>query len=246
MNYFKFIIPMMNSTETQPLAYPFHGRRKAVESLLRSLNSRGSRRPRYSEKAVAVGDPAVRSALHQMVLRDHWSDPETVVIDELAICHGYARVDIAVVNGELHGYEIKSQLDSVDRLAHQAHVYSATLDRVTLVTHEKHLSHAIELLPEWWGILQITHDEHGAIQFRTLRESQCNPSVDPGSLVEFLWKGEAQAALRAAGVPEGLSEGRKQQVYERVINSFSISELKALVRMNLKRRRGLPTAAPQT
>lgn len=234
---------MNTPTPPRPATPSLRGRR-ALEQTLSALNSRGTPRPRHSENALAVGDPAVRSALHQRVLQDHWSDSNTVVIDELAICHGYARVDVAVVNGELHGYEIKSQLDSVERLAHQAHVYSATLDRVTLVTHEKHLAHAVETLPSWWGIKLVTYDQGGSIQFQNLRESQINPGIDPTALVEFLWKGEALAALEAAGKSVGLRENRKQQIYAQVIECFTITELKALVRQNLKRRHQPTTAGP--
>ncbi|MDA8118743.1 MAG: sce7726 family protein, partial [Gammaproteobacteria bacterium] len=74
---------------------------------------------------------------------------DTVVLDELGICRGEVRVDVAVVNGEIHGYEIKSDRDSLRRLASQVELYSKVLDQATLVAGERHFDAAAALLPEW-------------------------------------------------------------------------------------------------
>lgn len=61
-------------------------------------------------------DRDVRQALHRKVLKEHHGDADTLVLDELGLRHGTCRVDIAVVNGYLHGYEIKSDSDTLERL----------------------------------------------------------------------------------------------------------------------------------
>ena len=94
----------------------------------------------------------VREALHAKVLLAHRDDPHTLVVDELGLCEGEARVDIAVVNGFIHGFEIKSERDTLERLPHQVEVYSLVLDRVTLVVAENHAAHAMEVIPDWWGV----------------------------------------------------------------------------------------------
>ncbi len=85
-------------------------------------------------------DRDVRMALHHKVLMDHHEDSNTLVLDELGLRHGICRVDIAVVNSYLHGYEIKSDADTLERLPSQISVYSAVLDRVTLVVGKTHIS----------------------------------------------------------------------------------------------------------
>ena len=47
------------------------------------------------------------------------------------------RIDIAVVKGALHGFEIKSDFDNLKRLARQVDLYSQVLDRATLVVGER-------------------------------------------------------------------------------------------------------------
>jgi hypothetical protein len=63
-----------------------------------------------------VRDRDVRQALHRKVLKEHHGDANTLVVDELGLRHGTCRVDIAVVNGFIHGYEIKSDADTLERL----------------------------------------------------------------------------------------------------------------------------------
>ncbi len=67
-------------------------------------------------KEAPMRDRDVRQALRRKVLRDHIGDSSTLVLDELGLRHGTCRVDIAVVNSLLHGYEIKSDADNLARL----------------------------------------------------------------------------------------------------------------------------------
>jgi hypothetical protein len=51
----------------------------------------------------------VRRALYKSEIRRIVeSDPTSLVVDELGVMEGKYRVDVAVINGRLHGYEIKS------------------------------------------------------------------------------------------------------------------------------------------
>lgn len=92
-------------------------------------------------------DRDVRQALHRKVLKEHHGDADTLVLDELGLRHGTCRVDIAVVNGYLHGYEIKSDSDTLERLPAQIATYGLVLDRATLVVGERHLEKAKPLIP---------------------------------------------------------------------------------------------------
>ena len=56
--------------------------------------------------------------------RLHPWDSNTRIVEELGLCQGVARVDLAVVNGTIHGYEIKSERDTLTRLSGQAEIYN--------------------------------------------------------------------------------------------------------------------------
>nr|MBA2702680.1 sce7726 family protein [Blastocatellia bacterium] len=85
-----------------------------------------------------MNDKQLRHAVKTKVLERYAGDPETRILDELGLRHGAARIDIAVVNGILHGFELKSDMDSLKRLPHQVQIYSSVLDKVTLVVGRRH------------------------------------------------------------------------------------------------------------
>ena len=64
-------------------------------------------------------DSDIRKSLYNNILKKHEDASDTIVLNELGLLQGACRVDIAVVNGSLHGYEIKSEADTLDRLPYQ-------------------------------------------------------------------------------------------------------------------------------
>src|SRR5690348_7019228 len=85
-----------------------------------------------------MNDNEIRRNLHKKILSRHHASSKTLVIDELGLMHGAFRADIAVVNGRLTGYEIKSNADSLARLKIQTTAYNAVFDRVAIVVGERH------------------------------------------------------------------------------------------------------------
>ena len=143
-----------------------------------------------AEKTSALDDPIIRSALRSKLLLDHSNDHGAVLLEELGLCRGRVRVDLAVVNGQMHGYEIKSDCDRLSRLDVQAEIYTKVFDRVTLVVGDRHLEQGMVAVPAWWGVLHARHSASG-LRFNSVRRSKKNPNRDPRSLVELLWLDDA-------------------------------------------------------
>ena len=100
-------------------------------------------------------DAGVRPALRRYLDQRALDYPETVLIEELGLCQGRARIDLATVGGVLHGYEIKSNGDRLSRLASQAETSGRVFDRVTFVVGAQHVRAALRLVPRWWGVLRV-------------------------------------------------------------------------------------------
>lgn len=183
-----------------------------------------------------MGDREVRQALHSRVLREHHGQPNTLVLDELGLRHGTVRVDIAVVNGFLHGYEIKSDADTLTRLPTQVDVYSKVLDRATLVVGERHVEKAKLCVPEWWGIKVVCSGPRGGIDFETARSIQMNPAIDPLALAELLWRDELVALLQKSGVSAKLLRRPRGALYKHLVEIMSLDELRVTIRQQLKGR----------
>ena len=56
---------------------------------------------RASDKDAAIR-PVLLANLQQR------SGPGTLIVEELGLCEGAVRIDVAAINGSIHGYEIKS------------------------------------------------------------------------------------------------------------------------------------------
>src|SRR5436309_5269309 len=103
-----------------------------------------------------TNDVQIRTALKSKLLVRHKNDSDTMIIEELGVHHVALRIDLAVVNGELHGFELKSDRDTLSRLREQAKAYASVFDRVTLVLGKRHVRRALEMIPDWWGITVVT------------------------------------------------------------------------------------------
>ncbi len=162
--------------------------------------------------------------------------PRTRVEEELCLRQGAARIDVAVVNGIFHGYEIKSRKDTLARLPAQIEVYNQVFDYVTLVVDAAHLDKAINLIPEWWGIY-VPRRRGSQINFSVVRNRERNRNgLRTNALAEFLWKDEALEVLKERGLDRGIRSKPKHVLWDRLSKELSVSDLGAVVRETLKSR----------
>lgn len=180
-------------------------------------------------------DIDIRRALFAGALKEHETEPDTLIVEELGLNHGEARIDVAVINGAIHGYEIKSQKDTLERLPSQLSVYSSSLDYVTLVVHESHVSEAAKIVPRWWGI-QVVKGSPESVVFQHRRKSKLNPKPDPLCVLRLLWKDEALQILEEAGVARGFKGKAKEMIYTKLAETLSPTEIGLKVRSTLKSR----------
>jgi len=177
----------------------------------------------------------IREALMER-LRNQNKCPRTRVEEELCLRQGAARIDVAVVNGILQGYEIKSRKDTLDRLPAQVEVYNQVFDYVTLVVDGTHLDKAMSLIPQWWGIY-VPRKRGAQIQFSVVRNRERNLiGVEAKALAEFLWKDEALEILEERGLDRGFRSKPKHALWEKISEELSVTELGSLVRETLKSR----------
>jgi hypothetical protein len=179
-------------------------------------------------------DIDVRRKLRVEVERSHQSELDTLIVEELGLCQGIARVDLAVVNGSVHGYEIKSERDTLARLPGQTDVYNRTLDFVTIVAAPNHSRKICTLVPRWWGIWAV--EDGPDLRLQKVRESSRNPGVDPYSLVQLLWRDEAFQALLERDLARGLKSKPREELWRRLASELTPRELGEIVRDRLKQR----------
>lgn len=174
-------------------------------------------------------------ALRSRLQKRYADDPQTALVEELGICQGRTRIDLAVVNGVIHGYEIKSDRDSLRRLSSQVEVYGRVVDRATLVVGRRHLTQSLGSIPAWWGVLQV-ESVSGAIRFTTIRDGHKNPQIEARSLVELLWFDDAIDLLARRGAARGVRGKPRRVVWDRICERIELREISDAVRARLRAR----------
>lgn len=182
-------------------------------------------------------DLDIRQALKQELGLLHSEEPDTLILDELGLCQGRARVDIAVVNGAINGFEIKSERDTLDRLPSQQDVYNRTLDFVTIVASGQHIKRIIERVPNWWGI-KVAKMDGETVVIEPLREPRRNTEVDPIALAQLLWRDELLEVLTELGIEKGMLSKPRKALWRRLAEHLTVVELGDIVRQRLKIREG--------
>ncbi|HHW36803.1 MAG TPA: sce7726 family protein [Bacillales bacterium] len=180
-------------------------------------------------------DNDIRKVLISELYSRYSNDNDTRIVNEMGVLHGQSRVDVAVINGIFHGYEIKSESDNLLRLPSQINDYNKVFDRVTIVVQRNYLDSVRNMIPKWWGIMLVTKNKN-AFNIREVRQGRLNNDVDPYSLSHLLWREEALAILKEKGLQKGYLSKPRKEIYEKLSNSLEINELRKLVSKQLRLR----------
>lgn len=154
---------------------------------------------------------------------------DAVLINEMVVANWSRRVDLAVANGNLHAYEIKSDLDSLKRLDGQLDAYLARFDKTTVVCAPRFTIEVLKRTPSFVEVLEVdvVNEE---ISFKVARRGALRPIRDKAVLVGFLLKSELASLLKN----QALAQSRK--VLEESARAFPVAVLRRYVLECLKRR----------
>ena len=140
-----------------------------------------------------------RAALTHKVLMGKHSLNTACMISEFRV--GTCKADLAILNGTATVYEIKSERDSLARLANQIENYKKVFANVYVIVSETHVRSVIETTPEDVGIMCLSR----RYQISTVREAlDCPGRICPATVFESLRSAEACSILveLGVGVPE--------------------------------------------
>ncbi len=184
-----------------------------------------------------MNDAMIRTHFHSTFLRRYHSSKHARVLDEMGLLHGSCRADIAVINGQLIGFEIKSNHDSLRRLQLQITAYNAVFDQVTIIVGTRHRRAVSCTVPKWWGIIVGNEAKPDNVSFDIQRKPRANPCVNPVSVAQLLWKNEVVEILRNFDAPPSLLKSPRRLLYQVLAWHLSLDDLKRIVCNRLKNRK---------
>lgn len=184
-----------------------------------------------------MNDSQVRYAFHTSILEEAHLCNETIILNELGLKNGESRADIAVFNGKMIGYEIKTEKDNLSRLTSQVKNYSQVFDKAFIIVAEKHVQEAKKIIPNWWGIYLI-ESANETYSFYNTRKAKINPSQDSFSIAQLLWKAEALEVANTFFKCNLKNNMNRQEIYEIISSKCRPKRLSKIVMAYLKKREG--------
>ncbi len=137
-----------------------------------------------------------RAALTQRVLMGTHSLNTASMLTEFRA--GTCKADLVILNGTATVYEIKSERDSLTRLANQVANYKKVFAKVYVIASTDHVGGVMKTVPPDVGVLELS-SRH---QISTVREADDLPGrICPATVLESLRAPEAAAILSRLGVP---------------------------------------------
>lgn len=183
-----------------------------------------------------MNDPEIRRALIEHLAAALRASPEALIVEEINVCRGSSRVDLAVVdNHTIHGYEIKSRVDSLSRLSNQLHDYTAVFGTLTVVAGVNHLSGLLCELPSWCGLM-LASRIGGEVSIEEFRPAETNPHRNRQAMAELLWREEALSVLERRGIDRGVRSKPRALIWARVAEALSSEELQIEICSALRHR----------
>lgn len=143
------------------------------------------------------------------------------------------RADVALANGRLVGFEIKSEKDSLKRWPSQMSAYTNVFDEVWLCTHAKHLECALKITHKNIGILLV--DSLGSIAVvRNAKEAGSLNNVY--DLSGLLWKDEIVDLANKYNITVK-TRTTKREVRELLADILNVEQVRPFVLERLKVRK---------
>lgn len=184
---------------------------------------RSPKPPSQRETATELTERDIRTFIKAQVPRLLQNRSRAFLVEEMEVCSGRARIDLAVIGDHLIGIEIKGPKDDVSRLPGQVKAYSECFDLVVLVVHEDLARKAGALIPTWWGLV-VGAQKDGRIRYRFERRPNPNPNLNLEKLLALLWREEIDALLS-----DLLGTIAKPKATKRTIRAELLSQIDATV-----------------
>lgn len=149
-----------------------------------------------SDGDLVIGDPDIRQLARPLIRREF---PGCLLLDEIPLANGKVIADLFAFAGEqLHGFEIKSQKDRLNRLPLQIQLYGELFDRVTIFTTTNHLDLVRQAVPSWWGVY-VAEWKQG-LGLRNVQMGSLNPratELSPMAVNALLRKSEIEELVKS-------------------------------------------------
>ncbi|MBL7645607.1 MAG: sce7726 family protein [Candidatus Hydrogenedentes bacterium] len=176
-----------------------------------------------------------RSALTQNILLGTHSLRSASMLSEFRA--GKSRTDLVILNGTATAYEIKSERDTLVRLANQIDNYQRVFAKIYVIASDRQFDEVLNMLPIEVGVMSLSP----RLKISTRRKAiETFDRICPLTIFESLRTAEAMAILKAHGiaVPE-VSNTKIRSVMRAAFSDLDPKQLHTVMVRTMKQTRNL-------
>lgn len=178
-----------------------------------------------------ASDPEIRHAFSLFYKR---AVPTALLKHEFHVNDGRAIADIVTLSKYAHCFEIKSDLDKLERVSAQSESYDSAFRRITLITTANKVQKALSILPDHWGLL--VYEPKVPSAFKYIRKSTNSPYFQSKIALKSLWREELLSLLQ--DLPENKNKLRinREGLISILAGTYSESKIAELISDSVKNR----------
>jgi hypothetical protein len=187
-------------------------------------------------KKVGLRDEYVyRAAVTHKILMGKHSLKTACMLNEFRA--GTCKADLVILNGTATVFEIKSERDSLSRLANQVKNYKKVFASVNVIASEAHIRGVLNTVPDDVGIMCLSQRH----TITSVRDALDQPErTCPATLFASLRSAEARIILKVLGVTvPDVPNTRMHAAMREVFATLPAAEVHAAMVKTLKRTRDL-------
>ncbi len=151
-----------------------------------------------------------------------------VSIFELSV--GTSRADLCKINGESIAFEIKTDLDNIQRLDKQLYDYSTVFERVYLICSESKFEQLLVNIPVECGLYSYRKTSSGRYKFTKQKVAKYSPNLSARSQLPIFTKKELSYFF---GVKGNLD---RSEMHNIILNKFTKNQINASFKLCLKQK----------
>lgn len=118
-----------------------------------------------------------------------------------------SRIDFLTINGNTTSFEIKSQVDDLRKLEKQVGNYNQVFEYNYIVVDERHLSKALQILPENYGIWIYKHSKK-----EIARKASANSNLNSKAQLQLLTKKELLKYYQSNSISSIISSSGSESI----------------------------------
>lgn len=158
---------------------------------------------------------------------------DATIINEMVVANWSRRADLAIANGHLQAFEIKSDFDSLKRLDGQLETFTSRFEKVTVVCAPKFTYEVTKKVASDVGIIEYSNTNKG-IKFKIIQRGRISVLSNKKFYINYLLKKELQLLIVEHSKQLLFESGRES--LEHIAAQLPLSKIRSFVLNAIKKR----------